>query len=96
MDAAGPGQLFENRSFSSFPSGKDKTLLLSNSIQMWQVGICLYSWSLQNVAFNSVGPLLCGYFSVVNTVVSLGLWLAESSDVEELWMWRADYKLYVD
>ena len=32
---------------------------------------------------NSVGPLICGYFSIVNTTVLPGPWVAESTDTGE-------------
>ena len=41
-----------------------------------------------------MGPLICGYFSIVNTTVLHGLRLVESVDVEEPCIQRADYKLY--
>ena len=30
-----------------------------------------------------MGPLICGYFPIVNTIVLLGLWLVEFADAEE-------------
>lgn len=51
--------------------------------------------TLNNASLNYVGPLVLGYFSVVNTEVLHGLWLVESVDVEEPCIWRADYKNYI-
>ena len=47
------------------------------------------------MGLNCLGPLVCGYFSVVNTTVLHGPWLAESADLEELWILMADCKLCV-
>ena len=43
-----------------------------------------------------MGPLICGYFSIVNTEVLHSLRLVESLDAEEPGMGWADYKLYMD
>ena len=48
------------------------------------------------MGLNCMGPLKCGYFSVVITRVLHNLQLVESTDVEELWVWRAGYKLHAD
>ena len=39
---------------------------------------------LNNVGVNYLGPVIHGYFSVINTAEWLGLWLTESADVEKL------------
>lgn len=64
----------------------------------WEILICsfwifLYSWPLNNMVLNWVGSLMCGFISLVNTT---DLWLVESTDKEEPWIQRADYKLYAD
>lgn len=37
---------------------------------------------------NCAGSLIHRCFSTVNTKILRGLWLVESVDVEELWIWR--------
>ena len=51
--------------------------------------------TLEHCGFELHSPLVQGYFSTVNTAVLHGLWLGESTDVEETWIQRANYKLHV-
>lgn len=44
---------------------------------------------------NCRGPLIRGYFSVVNKIVLHDLWVG-SLDTEELWIRKANHKLYSD
>lgn len=54
-----------------------------------------YSWPLRNVNWNCMGPLTNKIFLIVNTEVLPGLWLADSTDMEEPWIWRANHRLYM-
>ena len=48
--------------------------------QITPLNLC--SWALNSAGLNCMGPLTCGFFSLVNTVVLCDLWLVESTDVE--------------
>ena len=58
------------------------------------------------MGLNCTGPLICGFFSIVNTTALHDLQLGEPPDVESwIWknygyrgtmIWRADFKLYMD
>ena len=48
------------------------------------------------MSVSGMGPLIHGYFSVVNTIVLQGLCLVESMDAEEPQIWRANDKLHSD
>ena len=68
--------------------------------------ICLYSWPLNNMGLNCVGPLIGGFFSIVNSVVRHNPWLVESmvgwihgcrtADLEELCTWKNRRTVYTD
>lgn len=58
--------------------------------------ICINSWSLNNMGFNHVGPLICRYFSIANTTVLQGWrWLNTLTHNHGYWerIPRADYKI---
>ena len=42
-----------------------------------------------------MGPLVCYYFSMVNTIILHGLHLFESTDAEKPWIGKADSKLVI-
>lgn len=52
------------------------------------------------MSLNCVGPVVCGFFSVVNPTVVHESESFESmiqtTNSEELWIWKVDYKLSMD
>ena len=55
----------------------------------------IYSWTLNDVSLNCVGPLTCGLFSIVITTVLCDLWLVDSEgtnmNMEKSSRQKADY-----
>lgn len=51
---------------------------------------------LKSTGLNCMGPLTCGYFSVVNATVVHGPWLVESANAQQPWIQPADGKLHSD
>lgn len=47
----------------------------------------MYSWPLNNMDLNCMSPLICRFFSIVNSTVLQDPWLVESVDME-LQIWR--------
>ena len=57
-----------------------------------------YSWSLNHMGLKCTGPLIRGYFSIINTTVLQDARLVESrmqnlEDMEEPWIQKADCKV---
>ena len=53
-------------------------------------------WPLNNVGLHCEGPLIRGFFAIINTTVLQSLQLVETENTEEPQILRAHDKLYVD
>lgn len=68
-----------------FSGGKNTTTIFRYNVEVSQITkpenrIC--SWPLTRTALNCLGPLEHGYFSLADTTVPHGPWLAESVDTQ--------------
>lgn len=72
------------------------------SLALWVLSSPIKDWtnalSSESMEFLTTGhpenSLICGCFSIENTMVLHCLWLIESEDAEESWIWKTDCKLY--
>lgn len=56
----------------------------------------IYSWPLNDMSLNCVGPLTCGFFSIVITTVLHDLWLVDSEGTKpRTWRNQVDKKLTI-